>query len=40
MFIKFNELEEKVVKVLQKKEIIDKEKNYENNSYKEDILKL
>ena len=35
MFIKFNELEEKVVKVLQKKEIIDKEKNYETNSYKE-----
>ena len=25
----------KVVKVLQKKEIIDKEKNYETNSYKE-----
>ena len=30
----------KVVKVLQKKEIIDKEKNYETNSYKEEILKL
>ena len=40
MFIKFNELEEKVVKVLQKKEIIDKEKNYETNSYKEEILEL
>ena len=30
----------KVVKVLQKKEIIDKEKNYETNSYKEEILEL
>ena len=40
MFMKFNELEERVVKILQRKEILDKESTTETDSYKDEISEL
>ncbi len=40
MFMKFNELEERVVKILQRKELLDKESNAETESYKDEISEL
>ncbi len=40
MFMKFNELEERVVKILQRKEILDKESTAETDSYKDEIAEL
>ena len=40
MFMKFNELEERVVKILQRKEILDKESTAETDSYKDEISEL
>ena len=40
MFMKFNESEERVVKILQRKELLDKESNAETESYKDEISEL